>query len=337
MSSAPPRISVLMTARDAAPYIAEAIESVRAQAFTDWELLVVDDASTDDTPLIVERLSQVDERIRLRRRSESGGPYVAANDGLRFCSGRFLARLDADDVAVRDRFGRQLSFLEQRPWLRGCMGEVQVLAGDVLLPFGPRVIPVLPGSLRWALAVRAFFPSTAMIETAAIREIGGYRELAASQDHRLWCNLARRRWLGVLPEVLAYWRRHDRQLSGRRFDLQQELGAEVVAEHLESLSGERWSAREAHVLRSIGASRPEPYREGRATLRRFERSWRADTTLSGEERGELAVLTRRLGKDQLREALRATMSESVPGRAALRAYARVNLTIREVRSRVHVS
>jgi glycosyltransferase involved in cell wall biosynthesis len=317
-----------MTARDASAYITEAVDSIFGQTQADWELLVVDDASTDDTPEIVERYAARDPRVRLIRRSTSGGPYVAANHGLRAARGRYLARLDADDIALPDRFERQLRFLAERPTLRGCMGEIQVMAGDRLLRFGPREIPTLPGAVRWGLAARAFFPSTAFIETAAVADVGGYRELEASQDHRLWCDLARRGWLGVLPEVLAYWRRHERQLSDRRYELQQSLGAEVVAEHLREISGEVWSKDEAHAIRSIGASRPVALREGLRVLGRFEDAWRRDAALTDREREELARLTRRLRSDHLREAARKALSSTPAGRAALRTYARVNVKVR---------
>jgi glycosyltransferase involved in cell wall biosynthesis len=325
---AAPLVTVLMTARDASDYIAAAVDSIRAQTVEDWELLVVDDASADDTPRIVEDYAAADPRVRLVRRSVSGGPYVAANHGLQESRGTYLARLDADDISLRDRLERQLRFLRQRPGLRGCMGEIQVMAGDRLLRFGKRVIPTLPRAVKWGLATRAFFPSTALLETAAVRDVGGYRELEASQDHRLWCDLARREWLGVLPEVLAYWRRHERQLSDRKYELQQSLGSEVVAEHLSELSGSMWTTRAAHVLRSIGASQPIPLREGLAVLKRYERAWRADVTLSADERHELERLTSRLRSDHVREAARKAITSRGPGRSALELYTRVNLKMR---------
>ena len=326
-----PLITVLVTARDAQPYIAESLDSVRAQTVGDFELIVVDDGSRDKTPSIVERYAADDPRIALVRRESSGGPYVAANEGLRHASGRYLARLDADDIALPDRFERQLAFLRDRPGLRGCMGEVRQLIGDRLAPVAHREISTLPRAVKWGIATRAFFPSTALLETDAVREIGGYRELPASQDHRLWCDFARREWLGVMREVLVYWRRHERQLSTMRSDLQWSLGADVVAEHLTAVSGQTWSKHEADVLRCIGATRPVALGDGLRTLKRFERAWRADMSLSADDRNELTRLTRRLRGDHLREAARKSVSSLPLGRAALRTYTRVNVAVRSHR------
>ena len=77
--------------------LAETIACIQAQTFTDWEYIIVDDASTDDTPALVEQAMQKDSRIRLLRRTKSEGPYIAANDGLREAKGKWVVRIDADD------------------------------------------------------------------------------------------------------------------------------------------------------------------------------------------------------------------------------------------------
>ena len=92
-----PAVSVITPAWNAAAHIGETIASVRAQTFADWEWLIVDDGSTDDTVALIEQAAAVDPRIRLLRQ-EHGGPSGARNLAMAAASGRFFAFLDSDDV-----------------------------------------------------------------------------------------------------------------------------------------------------------------------------------------------------------------------------------------------
>jgi glycosyltransferase involved in cell wall biosynthesis len=322
MTQAGPEVSVLCTARNADAYIAEMIDSIRAQTHEDWELVIVDDGSTDGTVAVVEGYIATDPRVRLVRRQASGGPYAAANEGLRHTRGRYIARLDADDVSVPHRLERQLAFLREHPELRACTADVLVYTGGELRPFRVRNIPTLPGSIKWGLCVRGFLPSTALFDGGALDEIGRYRELPVSQDHRVWCDLARRGWLGAMREVLTYWRVHEGQLSDSRLDLQFRLGAEVVRDHLREL-GSEWTEEDVFALRSVGHRRVS-LRRGISLVRRWQRLWRADDTLTRAERDELAGLARRLQLELSRESFRHLLGTSTVGRAAMRAYTRVH-------------
>jgi glycosyltransferase involved in cell wall biosynthesis len=313
-----PLVTVLCTARDAADHIGEMLESVRAQSLSDWELLVVDDGSTDDTVAIVEGAAASDERVRLVRRSASGGPYAAANEGLRHARGRYVARLDADDVSVPHRLERQVAFLDAHPALRACTADIAILQDGRVRPFRVREIPSLPGSINWGLCVRGFLPSTALFDAEALRAVGGYRELPVSQDHRVWCEFGRRRWLGAIREVLTYWRVHERQLSETKLELQRQLGAEVVRDHLEAL-GSSWPISDVRTLRAIGYGEV-PLRRGFELIGRFSRLWSADDSLTQDERVELTRLTRRLRVEHVRESIRRSLDGSRLGRAALRSY-----------------
>src|SRR5689334_12854902 len=105
-----PLISVVMPARNAAAHLAAALDSLAAQTFRDFELVLVDDASTDDTPHLVE--SCADRfRVRLVRQAENRGVAASINAGLAQSDSAFVARLDADDLARPDRLERQLAFM----------------------------------------------------------------------------------------------------------------------------------------------------------------------------------------------------------------------------------
>ena len=97
MTAAAPLVSILTPAYNSAAYVAETVESVRQQTCTDFELLIVDDGSTDDTLEIVQALAAGDARVKILP-SPHAGPAVARNIGLQHASGQFLALLDSDDV-----------------------------------------------------------------------------------------------------------------------------------------------------------------------------------------------------------------------------------------------
>ena len=108
-----PLVSVVMPAYDAAGFISESISSVINQTYENWELLVIDDASGDDTPALVERLMEEDERIRLHSLPANQGAGFARNIGIKASEGEFIAFLDADDLWKPQKLQKQLSFMEK--------------------------------------------------------------------------------------------------------------------------------------------------------------------------------------------------------------------------------
>jgi glycosyltransferase involved in cell wall biosynthesis len=282
--------------------VAATIESIRAQTLDEWEYIIVDDASDDGTPQILERFAAEDKRLRMLRRDRSAGPYVAANDGLREARGRYVVRIDADDIARPTRIERQLEFLSSTG-LRACAtwwtrvdAEGKPAGGDVRIKSGVR-------SLKWRLCVgrKGLAHCTACVERSAFEEIGRYRELPASQDLRLWCDLARRHWLGIVPEVLVDVRRPG-TLTSSSPDLQERLGREVLGDHLADLTGARWSDEAIRGLRPDGAGVAVGTRL--SSLELWENSWRQDGSLGRGERAELRKLGRELRWLLLRRTLR---------------------------------
>ncbi|HMG36646.1 MAG TPA: glycosyltransferase family A protein, partial [Blastocatellia bacterium] len=211
-----PHVTVLTAVRNGSRYLPETIASIRAQTFRDWEYIIVDDASEDDTCRVVEAASRDDSRIRLIRRSKSEGPFAAANEGLSQARGRFVVRTDADDISPPHRIDRQLRFLNAERRFRACISPWQSFDERGLIAGSVNRIPSGADSLRWYLLLRTFSSHSSLcIERAALQEIGGYFELPVAQDYRLVCDLSRRGWLGVVPEVLSYVRRHENRISGR--------------------------------------------------------------------------------------------------------------------------
>lgn len=106
-------VSIITPLYNSADYIASTIESVLAQTYTNWEMLVTDDCSTDDGSEIVERYAANDSRIRLLKLDRNGGPGVARNNSLKAAEGRYIAMLDSDDRWAPDKLEKQLAFMKQ--------------------------------------------------------------------------------------------------------------------------------------------------------------------------------------------------------------------------------
>lgn len=282
-----PLISVIAAVRNGGPLLMETIASIQEQTVSDWEFLIVDDASTDDTPDYIDRAMRLDPRIRMIRRETSGGPYVAANDALAQATGTWVMRTDADDLSPPHRFARQLEFLQANPYYKACVTFWQPFNENGLLP---RVVPMptQPRVLLWFWMLRsASIHSSACFSLEAMREIGGYAPFPMSQDYRLWCELTRRGWLGVIPEPLSYVRQHSGRITHARRDLQRQLALHVLDDHLRRVTGERWRPEDVEALFQVGHSETLEIGRGLDMLSRWDTLWKADTQLSDDDRREL--------------------------------------------------
>lgn len=287
-----PEVTVLTAVRNGSRYISETIASIQAQTFSDWEYIIVDDHSEDDTVELIKAARRKDPRLRLLCRDGSGGPYVAANDGIRESRCRYIVRIDADDLCPPHRIQRQVEFLAKHREYRACVSYWQAFDHHGLLPNTVTSIPSNPRVFRWALLLRGpSIHSTACFEREAINEIGGYRELPLSQDYRLWCELTRLGWLGTIPEVLSYVRYHEKRESLQHGALQVEYALDVLSDHVTALTGEKWSCEELKALCAVGLNLLITVDSGIEMLDRWDRLWQVDPCLTAHDREELAHMS----------------------------------------------
>jgi hypothetical protein len=202
-----------MAVRDGEPYLAEAVESLLAQSFTGFELVVVDDGSSDGSRDIVR--SYGDPRIRLLENGRNRGLAASLNRGIREARGELLARQDADDVSEPERLARQLAHLDAHPEvaLLGCAAREVDSRGrrlrDVPLPRDAAAI-------RWAMLFSCPFVHTAVVfRRSALERVGPYDErLSYSMDYELWLRVARVFPVANLPEPLVRYRVHEDSMTG---------------------------------------------------------------------------------------------------------------------------
>jgi len=217
-----PKVTVLMPAFNAGKYIAEAIRSVLDQSFSDFELLIIDDGSSDDTLSVISRFT--DPRIRLFVQHNKG-ISAALNIGLQVAQGVYIARFDADDVCLPERLARQVWFLDGHPayLITGCDAEYISENGEHLFDFS------CAGHSHRELAENLykfcpFIHSAVMYRKDAIIKAGGYSPFAHNfEDYLLWVQLLKKGKCCNLAEPLIKVRINpnsvtiDEKWRGRRF------------------------------------------------------------------------------------------------------------------------
>ena len=210
-----PHVTVLMAVYNGMPYLRQSMASILKQSFTDFECLVIDDASTDGTAACVRSFS--DPRVRLLRNEHNIGQVPSLNKGLALARGRLIARMDADDICLPQRFERQVTRLESSAglavvgtWMYGINvnGRANALFGERVDDFGSYV-----GLL--SMAVSPICHPSAMFRRDVVRALGGYdASFAPAEDVNLWIRLALHRCrASVIQEPLILYRRHVGQLS----------------------------------------------------------------------------------------------------------------------------
>jgi glycosyltransferase involved in cell wall biosynthesis len=203
-----PRVSVLLPVYNGTPHLASAIESVLAQSFTDFELLILNDGSTDDSAAIAQ--SYQDSRIRYFEHPNMGLP-ATLNKGARFARGEFLFRQDQDDLSYPDRFMRQVAYLDAHPDVAvlGTWARIFV-DGNPAAAFRYHRHPVAPVTI----ALCAIFDSTFVHSSVAFRRstfeaLGGYScdpMRQPPEDFELWSRMCRLHPTANLAEILVDYR-----------------------------------------------------------------------------------------------------------------------------------
>ena len=213
--AATPRVTVLMTVYNGLPYLPQAIESALNQTFTDFEFVIIDDASTDASVACIRRYA--DPRIRLWCNERNLGQSTSLNKGLVLSQAPYIARIDQDDVCLPDRLRQQVDFLDRHQHvtvLGTWMHEIDAhgrrirVFGEVLEDYGTFVARLLLGGCP------IYHPSV-MFRRHEVERCGGYdARFRIGQDYDLWIRLALRRGEArVLPQPLTMYRVHGRQQS----------------------------------------------------------------------------------------------------------------------------
>ena len=207
-----PRVSIIMPAYNASDFIREAVDSILAQTFGDFEFIILNDGSTDDTRAIVE--SYDDERIRLINKSNSGVASTL-NEGLKLATGEFIWRHDADDISLPQKLERQIQFMDKHPEFDLCATQIAFMTerGKVAWDKRQPKTPWFKGEPYREVFFEDFSPyspithGTTLFRKALLQKTPEYREaFITSEDIDMWLRFLGHARLAVLSDCISLHR-----------------------------------------------------------------------------------------------------------------------------------
>ena len=213
--TARPKVSVVMAIRNEEKYGPSAIQSILDQTFSDFEFIIIDDASTDSTPHMLRSFARNDSRIRTITNAENLGVTRSLNVGLKAVRGDYIARMDADDYTFPHRFADQIEFLDANPDFIVVGGGAQYIDAD-----GHAISTFDRGSTWWEFEWVSFFRPP-LIHPCAMFRANAVQKFQLFYDHRLhraqdfeyWHRILRHGKGSELPGVYFQYRIHDRNVS----------------------------------------------------------------------------------------------------------------------------
>lgn len=214
----PPRVSVLLPVYNDARYLRASIDSILAQTFSDFELIVVDDGSVDETPHIISKY--LDRRVRVIRNECNLGLAPSLNRAIAASRGEYLGRQDADDISLPQRFARQVRFLDSHP-LVGVVGSRAVAIDEEGGRLHLMETSCSDIEIKWDLLFFCpFVHSSVMIRRSVLKQIGSYTEdpeifRAFVEDYDLWSRINQVALSANLPEPLLQYRYRRASASAR--------------------------------------------------------------------------------------------------------------------------
>jgi teichuronic acid biosynthesis glycosyltransferase TuaG len=207
-------VSIIVPVYNAASYIEKTIEMVRQQTYSDWELILVDDASTDESAAVIRRMFSEGD-IRLIQKSRNGGAAAARNTGLAAARGRYIAFLDADDVWMPDKLTRELAFMKDRQ--AGFVFSAYEFGDEQARGTGKIVHVPERLTYREALTRTVIFTTTVLLDRDKISDELIRMPEVESEDTATWWQILRAGHIACgLDEVLAIYRRPAKSLSSNK-------------------------------------------------------------------------------------------------------------------------
>lgn len=201
-------VSIIMPSYNTARYISDSIKSIQAQTYLNWELIIVDDCSTDESVSIIESFE--DDRIRLLHNEKNSGAAISRNFALREARGKWIAFLDSDDVWVPDKLDKQIAFMVDNNYAF-TFTDYRICLNGSWQPYiniGPKVV-----TKRKMYDYCYFSTITVMYDREKIGLVQ-IADLKKNNDYAMWLQIIEKSNAYRLPECLSYYIKHDDSISG---------------------------------------------------------------------------------------------------------------------------
>ncbi len=227
------KVSVLMPVYNAEKYLAEAINSIISQTFRDWELLIINDGSTDSSLSIIN--SFTDSRIRVINNETNLGLIKTLNKGIGLCKGQYIARMDADDISMPNRLALQVDFMDRNEDYILCGTNADVINSDGKIT-GKIVNPTKNILLQISLLFTNPFIHPSMMIRRDILMANFFDENAIHvEDYELWTRLADQGQVANLELPLLQYRWHETNVSVKHSEIQEAAKNKIISKQLAKL------------------------------------------------------------------------------------------------------
>ena len=222
-TTASPEVSVIMAVYNAFPYLEESIDSILKQSFSNFEFIIIDDGSNDGSSEILESYALIDNRIRLIKQEENRGLVNALNKGIGIAKGKYIARMDADDISYNYRLAKQVTYIKKNKSVVLLSGSFDYISTKGNIIKRKKVI-TSHGELLSSLIYKGnqFCHPCAMMKRKAVVDLGGYRafENNFAEDYDLWLRLSEVGQVANIATPLLAYRVHNNQISHKNLFFQ---------------------------------------------------------------------------------------------------------------------
>ena len=225
-------------------YVKEAINSILSQSYTNFEFLIIDDASSDSTKTIINEFT--DLRINLIEKPKNTGYTNSLNYGLSIAKGIYIARMDGDDISLQKRFSKQVAFMETHPDVAVCGTNYKIIGRD-----HAKLLPEMHDDIKLQLLENTCFGHPTVLIRKEILDQHNLQynvEKEPAEDYAFWVNMLKYGKLHNIQEILLHYRVHDKQVSIKRRKIQLESKLSTRIQLLQYL-GVNYNKNEIHVLK----------------------------------------------------------------------------------------
>jgi glycosyltransferase involved in cell wall biosynthesis len=224
-------ISVILPVYNASEYLSEAIESILNQSFQNFELLIINDGSTDKSKEIINSFS--DTRIKYIDNNGNKGLIYTLNRGIEESKGTYIARMDADDISLSNRFVMQFDYMEQHPQVGACGTYAQYIGDRQGFWKYPIDDTDIRCRLMWGSSI---IHPTAFIRTSILKthHIKFSEDYIAAEDYKIWVDISRVAQLHNIPDVLLKYRTHSHQVTTTKGSAMDYTKTKIIFENIVS-------------------------------------------------------------------------------------------------------
>lgn len=217
-------------------YLAEAIESILNQTYKNFELIIINDGSKDNSVEIIKNYMKQDNRIVLIDRENKGLPY-SLNEGISVAKGEYIARMDADDISLPIRLEKQIYYMQKNE-LYVCGSYIKLFKNNIK----EQTIeyPLNNEDIKFSLLFFSCLAHPTVIFKKEVFEKIKYNvDYKVAQDYQLWCDIVNANFkIGNIPEVLLNYREHEAQASIEKFKRQQDTAHKIALDYAKNLGNE---------------------------------------------------------------------------------------------------